>query len=125
MTGAVRFFHLVGAMVWVGGLITLGALIPALRKAGADRSMLQAVARQFARVSWVAFAVAVLTGGWAVIDYLDARALPWKLGLVAITGGLAAWHQLAARNQSARMRGILQGLILVSSLGVVAAAVAL
>lgn len=125
MTGAVRFLHLLGAMVWVGGLITLGALIPVLRKAGADRPMLQAVARQFGRLSWAAFGLAVLTGGWAVIDYLDDPALPWKLGSVAVASGLALWHQLGARGQSPRTRGILQGLIMVASLGIVAAAVAL
>ena len=125
MNGAVRFFHLLGSMVWVGGLVTLGALVPAMRKAGADRSIIQAVARQFARVSWAAFGVAVLTGGWAVIDYLDVPALPWKLGLVAVAGGLALWHQLAAGTQSAKMRGTLQGLILATSLGIVAAAIAL
>jgi uncharacterized membrane protein len=123
MTGVLRFFHLLGAMVWVGGLITLGALVPALRKAGADRSMLQAVARQFGRVSWMAFGLAVLTGGWALVDYLDAPGLPWKLGTVALAGGLALWHQLGARDQSPRTRGILQGLILAASLGIVAAAV--
>lgn len=125
MTGVVRFVHLLGAMVWVGGLITLGALVPAMRRAGADRSMLQAVARQFGRVSWTGFGLAVLTGGWAVIDYLDRPALPWKLGAVALAGGLALWHQLGAREQSPRTRGILQGLILLVSLGIVAAAVAL
>lgn len=125
MTGAVRFFHLLGAMVWVGGLITLGALVPAMRRAGADRSMLQAVARQFGRLSWTGFGLAVFTGGWAVIDYLDRPALPWKLGAVALAGGLALWHQLGARDQTPRTRGILQGLILVASLGIVAAAVAL
>lgn len=125
MNGAVRFFHLLGAMVWVGGLITLGALVPAMRKAGAERSIIQAVARQFARVSWVAFGVAVFTGGWAVVDYLDVPALPWKLGLVAITGGLALWHQLAAGTQSPKVRGILQGMILLASLGIVAAAISL
>lgn len=125
MTGVVRFFHLLGAMVWVGGLITLGALVPAMRRAGADRAMLQAVARQFGRVSWTGFGIAILTGGWAVIDYLDRPALPWKLGAVAVAGGLALWHQLGAREQSPRTRGILQSLILLASLGIVAAAVAL
>ena len=123
MNGVLRFFHLLGAMVWVGGLITLGALVPAMRRAGADRALLQAAARQFGRVSWVAFAVAVLTGGWVVIDFLDAPALPWKLGTVALAGALALWHQLGAREQSPRTRGILQGLILLASLGIVAAAI--
>lgn len=121
----VRWLHLIAASVWVGGLITLGALVPALRRAGAGRELLQAMARQFGRVSWTAMAVAVLTGGLMVIPYLDRPALAVKLGLVALTAGLAGWHQLAARNQSPAVRGALQGLILVSSLGIVAAAVAL
>lgn len=125
MTGVLRFLHLLGAMVWVGGLITLGAVVPAMRSAGADRPMLQAVARQFGRVSWAAFGLAVLTGGWAAVDHLDNPALPWKLGAVALAGGLALWHTLGARNQSPAVRGMLQGAILVSSLGIVAAAIAL
>lgn len=125
MTGALRFVHLLGAMVWVGGLITLGALVPAMRRAGAERPMLQAVARQFARVSWIAFGVAVTTGGWAAVDYLESPAFPWKVATVAVAGGLALWHQLGARDQSSRTRGMLQALILFTSLGIVAAAVAL
>lgn len=125
LTGILRFLHLLGAMVWVGGLITLGALVPALRKAGADRSILQAAARQFGQVSWVGFGLALLTGAWAVVDYLDAPALPWKLAAVSAAGGLAVWHQLRARQQTPRTRGVVQGLILAASLGIVAAAVAL
>lgn len=121
----VLWVHLIAASVWVGGLITLGALVAALRSQNVERTVLQAVARQFGRVSWSAMAVAVLSGGWMAIDYLDRPWLAVKMGTVALTAGLAGWHQFAARNQSARTRGILQGLILLSSLGVVAAAVAL
>lgn len=48
----VRWVHLVAAAVWLGGLITLAALVVALRREGADRALLQASARMFARVSW-------------------------------------------------------------------------
>jgi putative copper export protein len=121
----VLWFHLVAASVWVGGLITLGAIISTLRSQGVDRPVLQAVARQFGRVSWTALGVAVLSGGWMAIDYIDQPMLAVKMGMVALTAALAAWHQFAAKNQSPKMRGILQGLILLSSLGVVAAAIAL
>ncbi len=121
----VKWVHLIAAATWVGGLITLGALIPTLRANDVERPVLQAVARQFGRVSWTAMAVAVLSGGWMAIDFLDRPGLAVKVGLVALTAGLAAWHQFAARDQSAKMRGTLQGLILLSSLAVVAAAVAL
>ena len=121
----VKWVHLIAAATWVGGLITLGALVGTLRANEVDRSLLQAVARRFAGVSWTAMGVAVLTGGLMAVDFIDRPALAVKVGLVALTAGLAAWHQFAARNQSARARGVLQGLILVSSLAVVGAAVAL
>jgi putative copper export protein len=121
----VLWLHLVAASVWVGGLITLGALVAGVRRAGADRSMLQVMARQFGRVSWLAMGVAVLSGGWLAVDFLDRPALAVKTGLVVLAAGLAAWHQFAAKNQTPKMRGILQGLILLVSLGIVAAAIAL
>lgn len=122
---AVRWFHLVAASVWVGGLITLGALVPVLRKQGVDRSALRAMARQFAKVSWAALGVSILTGAWMAVPYLGRTALNTKIGLVFVVAGLAAWHQFAAGTQSPAMRGALQGSILVLSLAIVAAAVAL
>ncbi len=121
----ILWIHLVAASVWVGGLITLGALVAVVRREGVDRSVLKAMARMFGRVSWSAMGVAVLSGAWMAVDYLDRPGLALKVGAVALTAALAAWHQFAAANQTARTRGILQGLILISSLGVVAAAVAL
>jgi putative copper export protein len=121
----VRWLHLVAASVWVGGLVTLGALVGAVRSQGVDRSVLQAMARMFSKVSWSAMGVAVLSGAWMAIDHIDEPALAVKVATVAVTAGLAAYHQFAAGSQSPRSRGILQGLILLSSLGIVAAAVAL
>ena len=117
--------HLVSSAIWVGGLITLGALVPAVRGAGADRSILQAMARQYGRLSWGAMGVAVLSGGWMAIDFLDQPALAVKMGLVFLAAALAAWHQFAAKNQTPRARGMLQAAILVVTLGIVGAAVAL
>jgi len=121
-----KWVHLVAAAVWTGGLITLAALVAALRRAGADRPMLQATARQFGRLSWSALAVAVATGIWQVI----ALGWPWrhlelKIALVALAAALALGHQLTARRTSAAMRGALQALILVVSVAIFGAAVAL
>ncbi len=121
----VRWLHLVSASVWVGGLVTLGALVAAVRREGVDRSVLQVMARMFGRVSWTAMGVAFLTGVWMSIDLIGEPALAVKLATVVVTAGLAAYHQMAAANQTPRTRGIFQGLILLSSLGIVAAAVAL
>ena len=58
----ILWLHLLAAATWTGGLIVLAALVVALRRAGAERPLLQAAARQFSRVSWTAMFVAVLTG---------------------------------------------------------------
>ena len=44
----VRYLHLLAAAVWLGGLITMWAVVAVLRAAGAERSLLKAAARRFA-----------------------------------------------------------------------------
>ncbi len=124
----VRFVHLLAAAVWTGGLIVLAALVVALRRAGADRELLQAAARMFGRVSWSAMGLALATGVWQV----ELMGMPWtygrlhiKVAVVALAVILAGVHQLTARRASPAARGIGQLLILIASLGIYAAAVAL
>ena len=105
---SVRWLHLIAASVWVGGLITLGALVVAVRRAGGERSILKAMARQFGRLSWTAMAVALVTGVVQLArsnvslssdtDY--AVALFVKLTLVGVAAGLALFHQLTAQRSS-------------------------
>jgi putative copper export protein len=128
LDGVLRFIHFIAAAVWVGGLLTLGALVPIVRRNGGSTDLLRAMARQFGRVSWTAMGVAVVTGVWQVqrlgIDW-GASELSLKLGLVVIVIALAAVHQFTARRTSPALRGAIQGVILLVSLGIVAAAVAL
>ncbi len=95
------WLHVVAACVWIGGQVALAALVPVLRRT-ADRAALQAVARQFQRIAWPAFAVLVLTGMWNLVEirigdqsgpYLGSVFL--KLVLVALSGAGAAAHALA------------------------------
>jgi putative copper export protein len=99
---AVRLFlHVLAATVWVGGQLTLAALVPVVRRAGAD--VPRSVARQFNRIAWPAFAVLVATGVWNVFadhDELhhdsDFRITLWvKLALVVLSGLSAYLHTRA------------------------------
>lgn len=123
-----KWVHLLGAAVWTGGLITLAALVPALRSAGADRPLLQAAARRFGTLSWSALTLIVITGIWQVQE-ISLRwsygRLVFKLVLVGVVAGLALLHQLTARRMSAAGRGAIQGVILALSIGIFAAAVRL
>ena len=71
-------------------------------------------------------AIAIGTG----VLQVHLRSLPWsygrlhwKLATVMLAVALALVHQLTARKSSPRTRGIVQGLILLASLGIFAAAV--
>jgi len=124
----VRWLHLMAAATWTGGLIVLAAAVVGLRRAGADRSLLQAVARSFGHVSWVAMAIAVPTGilqvVWMQLPWTYSR-LHIKIGAVAAVILMAAFHQATARRASPRARGMIQAAIMLTSAGVFAAAVAL
>jgi putative copper export protein len=128
LDGALRFVHLIAAAIWVGGLLTLGALVPVVRRNGGGTELLRAMARQFGRLSWTAMGVSVVTGVWQVerldIDWAAAP-LSRKLTLVVIAIGLAAVHQFTAKRTSPALRGAIQAVILLVSLGIIAAAVAL
>ena len=91
--------HVLAAAVWVGGQIVLGGIVPTLRRTAPDA--VRPVARAFARVSWPAFGVVVLTGIWNITalslggqssDY-QTTAMVHVL-LAVVTGISAAGHSL-------------------------------
>ena len=93
------FLHVVAATVWVGGQLTLGALVPVLRRAGADVPRM--AARQFGRIAWTAFAVLVATGVWNLASYDEtdrhgfAATISLKLTFVVLSGIAAVVHSNA------------------------------
>ena len=93
------FLHVLAATIWVGGQITLGALVPVLRRAGAD--IPRVAARQFGRLAWTAFAVLVATGLWNLASYDDedrhgfAATISLKLVFVGLSGIAAIVHSNA------------------------------
>ena len=122
----VLWAHLLAAAVWTGGLIVLGFLVAAIRKQTDDVEVLRAMARRFGVVSWTAIAIAITAGIWMYTEL----GLPWrdfevKGGLIVLAVVLAAVHQFTAKRTSPAVRGILQLAILIVSVGIFGAAVAL
>jgi putative copper export protein len=113
------FLHVVAATVWVGGQITLAALVPALR--GTAEGVTVAAARAFNRIAWPAFAVLVATGIWNVIAVNDDSAayhhtLDLKYVLVLLSGVTAFLHQRASSRTTMAVYGALTGLTAVGAL---------
>jgi putative copper export protein len=113
------FLHVLAATVWVGGQITLAALIPALRAAGSD--VTKAAAGAFNRVAWPAFGILVLTGIWNVVAEGDRgpayqHTLMVKYTLVAGSGITAYAHTRVASRKAMAVLGALTGLTAVATL---------
>jgi len=108
------FLHVLAATVWVGGQLTLAALVPALRAAGTD--VPGRAARAFNRIAWPAFAVLVLTGIWNVAAEHDQVHGSYRTTLivklvVVVISGVAAFVHARARNRTAlAVFGALTGL---------------
>jgi putative copper export protein len=107
------FLHVLAATVWVGGQITLAALVPVLRRLGAG--IPRAAARRFNQVAWPSFAVLVITGVWNMIAVRSQDhgsyevTLVVKLAVVAISGVTAALHARARTPAGLAVFGALTG----------------
>ena len=113
------FLHVLAATVWVGGQITLAALVPALRAAGTE--VPRAAARAFNRVAWPAFGVLLLTGVWNVAAEGDQgpayqRTLAVKVVLVVISGAAAFLHARAGSRRAMAVFGALTGISAIATL---------
>ena len=113
------FLHVLAATVWVGGQITLAALVPALRASGAD--VPKAAANAFNRVAWPAFAVLVVTGVWNVLaEDVDSavyeHTLQLKYALVLLSGVTAFLHARARSRGQMAVFGALTGLTALGAL---------
>ena len=116
------FLHVTAATIWVGGQITLAALVPALRRAGGP-DITRTAARSFQLVAWPAFAVLLATGVWNLAAvHLSQQSSAYlttvvvKLALVAISGVGALLHTMYARERPA-LGGMAAGIGLLAALG--------
>jgi len=125
----IRWLHVLAAAVWVGGMITVAALVPVLRKAGVERAVIQAAARRFGAAAWTALTVSAVTGVIQLsrlgVEVRGNTVLMTKLALVGLSVGLTFVHQEIARDVSPALRGIMEGMLLLLGLGILYAAVSL
>jgi putative copper export protein len=108
------FLHVLAATVWVGGQLTLAALVPALR--GTAEGVTKVAAQAFNRIAWPAFGVLILTGVWNVIAEHDKDhgayhvTLIVKYAVVAASGLTAYLHAQAKSKGAIAAFGALTGI---------------
>ena len=84
------FLHIVAASVWLGGQITVGGIVPAVRRVSPATT--KTIAQAFGRVAWPAFGLTVLTGMWslAAIDITDMSSAYQATVLVHLAAAIAS-----------------------------------
>ena len=116
-----KFLHLVSASIWLGGMILMGAFVPTVRKLDSSGTVIKALANRFGQVGWAAYFIAFFSGmgkflyGWS-ISSLNSY-IHIKMGLLLTTGVLTYVHSKAS-NLEPKFRGMIQGLILLSTFGI-------
>ena len=114
------FTYVLAATIWVGGQLTLAALVPALRRLGAE--IPRTAARRFNQLAWPAFAVLILTGIWNIIAVRSQisgsyqTTLVVKLIVVAVSGVTAALHARARSAAGLAVFGALTGISALAAL---------
>jgi putative copper export protein len=114
------FLHVLAATIWVGGQLTLAALVPVLRIR--DPGLPKIAARAFNRVAWPAFGVLLVTGVWNVAatnagstgNYRAVVAA--KVAVVAASGVTAYAHTKAKTPRGLAVFGALTGLTALGAL---------
>lgn len=112
------FLHVLAATIWVGGQLTLAALVPALRS---YEGVSKAAARRFNQVAWPAFGVLVATGVWNMLaedddDPAYKTTLNVKLALVVMSGLSAFLHARAKTKAGLAAWGAVTGLSALAAL---------
>jgi putative copper export protein len=113
------FLHVLAATIWVGGQLTLAALVPVLRRLGPD--VPRTAARRFSLVAWPAYGVLILTGAWniAAVSPMTAAyraTLIAKLAVVAASGITAVLHTRSKSTVGLAVWGALTGLTALAAL---------
>ncbi|WP_129843597.1 hypothetical protein [Streptomyces sp. RFCAC02] len=136
----VRFLHVTGAVLWVGGQLALSAVVLPLSRRmlaeGTRDRFARDVGRRFAVLTGALFLPVQLGTGWAIARHKGVtwasltepgygRTLFAKLGLFAVVMLLAAAHGWAAAGGRRELARALAVASLVGSLGVVLLATAL
>ena len=114
------FLHILAATIWVGGQLTLAALVPTLRAVGHDAP--RSAAGRFNQVAWPAFGVLILTGIWNLSAEWDEvegsyrNTVVVKLVVVFLSGVTAFLHIRSRTPRWLAVFGALTGLTALGAL---------
>lgn len=99
MTLALRFLHVLAAIIWIGGMLFVALVLVPVIRAQADPGLRARLFHQagvrFRAVGWAALLLLLVTGLanlWMRPYLLTLSRFQWKLGLVVVALALSVLH---------------------------------
>ena len=119
MENILKFSHMLGLSIWLGSMVMWAMFAPKLYKIDPTKNTTNALRKTFSTLSWSSYSLSLLSG-LGIFLVIDNNMSTWGTELLVLTfaGIVIGLHSFASKLSSA-LRGMLNGVMLISALVVV------
>ena len=119
MENILTFVHMVSLCIWLGSMVTWAVFAPKLYKIDPTKNTTNSLRKTFSTLSWSSYSLSLLSG-LGIFLVIDNNMSTWGTELLVLTfaGIVIGLHSFASKLSSA-LRGMLNGVMLISALVVV------
>ena len=119
MENILKFSHMLGLSIWLGSMVMWAMFAPKLYKIDPTKNTTNTLRKTFSTLSWSSYSLSLLSG-LGIFLVIDNNMSTWRTELLVLTfaGIVIGLHSFASKLSSA-LRGMLNGVMLISALVVV------
>ncbi len=119
MENILKFSHMLGLSIWLGSMVMWAMFAPKLYKIDPTKNTTNTLRKTFSTLSWSSYSLSLLSG-LGIFLVIDNNMSTWGTELLVLIfpGIVIGLHSFASKLSSA-LRGMLNGVMLISALVVV------
>ena len=119
MENILKFSHMLGLSIWLGSMVMWAMFAPKLYKIDPTKNTTNTLRKTFSTLSWSSYSLSLLSGV-GIFLIIDNDMSTWGTELlVLIFAGIVIGLQSFASKLSSALRGMLNGVMLLSALVVI------
>ena len=119
MENILKFSHMLGLSIWLGSMVMWAMFAPKLYKIDPTKNTTNTLRKTFSTLSWSSYSLSLLSGvGIFLIIDNDMSTWGTELLVLIFAGIVIGLHSIASKLSSA-LRGMLNGVMLLSALVVI------
>ena len=119
MENILKFSHMLGLSIWLGSMVMWAMFAPKLYKIDPTKNTTNTLRKTFSTLSWSSYSLSLLSGvGIFLIIDNDMSTWGTELLVLIFSGIVIGLHSFASKLSSA-LRGMLNGVMLLSALVVI------